>query len=64
MTISILSNLDKLDKKDEQKITYFMQLLLNQKKYNKTKQEITHRRSEIKKGQTLNHHDIWNELNV
>ena len=54
--------LEKLDKADQEKITYFLKLLLNQSKYKKLKEEISVRRDEIVKGELLNHDEIWNKL--
>ena len=54
--------LKKLDKADQEKITYFLKLLLNQSKYKKLKEEISVRRDEIVKGELLNHDEIWNKL--
>ncbi len=59
-----LKVLEKLDKGDQRKITYFLKLLLNKSKYKKLKEEISIRRDEINKGETLNHDEIWNKLNV
>lgn len=59
-----LKVLEKLDKADQEKITYFLNLLLNKSKYKKLKEEISMRRDEIKKGEILNHEEIWNKLDV
>ncbi len=59
-----LKVLEKLDKADQEKITYFLKLLLNKSKYEKLKEEISIRRDEIVKGEILNHDEIWNKLDV
>ncbi len=59
-----LKIIEKLDKVDQEKITYFLNLLLNKSKYKKLKEEISMRRDEIDKGEILNHDEIWNKLNV
>ncbi len=59
-----LKILEKLDKADQEKITYFLKLLLNKSKYKKLKEDISNRRDEIVKGEILNHDEIWNELDV
>ncbi|MHB2149145.1 hypothetical protein ACX8XP_08825 [Calditrichota bacterium LG25] len=59
-----LKVLERLDKDDREKITYFIRLLLNQSKYRKLKEEISKRRDEIVRGDSLNHDEIWNKLNV
>ena len=53
-----------LDKDDQEKIQYFIQLLLRQSKYEKLKGEIAQRREEIAKGEVLTHKEIWDEVNV
>ena len=59
-----LKIIEKLDQVDQEKITYFLNLLLNKSKYKKLKEEISMRRDEIDKGEILNHDEIWNKLNV
>ena len=59
-----LDIIQKLDSKDQEKIQYFLKILLDQKKYEKLKKELEQRRTEIKKGQTLTHDEIWKKLNV
>ena len=59
-----LEMLAKLDDKDQEKIKYFLKLLLEQIKYKDTKRQIISRRREIGKGQTLSHQDIWKAVNV
>ncbi len=59
-----LKILEKLDKADQEKIKYFIRLLLNKSKYKKLKKEISNRRDEIAKGETLSHDEIWKKLDV
>ncbi len=59
-----LKIIEKLDKADQEKISYFFNLLLNKSKYKKLKEEIAIRRDEIVKGQVLNHDEIWKKLDV
>ena len=59
-----LEVLQKLDKNDQEKVSYFLKLLLNQAKYKKLKNEILSRKDEIKHGETFEHDEIWKELGV
>ena len=59
-----LKGLEKLDKADQEKVTYFLKLLLNKSKYKKLREEISIRRDEIVKGEVLNHDEIWDKLDV
>ena len=59
-----LEILQKLDKNDQEKIMYFLKLLLNQAKYKKLKDEILSRKDEIKHGEVFEHDEIWKELDV
>jgi len=63
MNIAEFKILEKLDKTDQEKIRYFLKLL-NQSKYKRLKDEINSRREEIKRGEILDHNDIWNQLDV
>ncbi len=54
--------LERLDKNDKEKLSYFIEMLLKQSKYQKLKKEIYMRRQEIEKGETLTHEDIWKEV--
>ena len=56
--------LERLDDDDKYKIKYFIQLLMQQTKYKKLKEEIRARREEISKGETLTHDEIWTHLDV
>jgi len=56
--------LERLDDDDKYKIKYFIQLLMQQTKYKKLKEEIRARRGEISKGETLTHDEIWTHLDV
>jgi len=53
-----------LDKEDKEKLLYFAKLLLKQNKYKMLKDEIELRREEIRKGETLIHDDIWDDMDV
>ena len=64
MTTTDLKILEKLDQGDQEKIRYFLRLLLNKSKYNKLREEISIRRDEINKGETLTHEEIWHNLDV
>ena len=64
MAVSASSLLEKLDKEDKEKVSYFARLLLNQSKYQELKEEISIRREEINRGETLTHDDVWDTLNV
>lgn len=55
---------EKLDKEDQEKVSYFLKLLWNQSKYQKMKVEIMERRREIERGDTLSHEDIWSHMDV
>ena len=59
-----LEVLQKLDKSDQEKVIYFLKLLLNQAKYKKLKDEILSRKDEIKYGEIFEHEEIWKELDV
>ena len=59
-----LNILEKLDKIDQEKINYFINLLLRKEKYKQLKLEISKRRAEIESGNIFSHDDIWKELNV
>ncbi len=54
----------KLDDLDQKKIRYFLKLLINQRKYEKLRQEIAERRQEIVKGNTVTHEEIWQQIDV
>ena len=56
--------LERLDSDDKSKIRYFIQLLMQQKKYNKLKKEILIRRQEIVEGNALTHEELWANLDV
>ena len=59
-----LEVLQKLDKSDQEKVIYFLKLLLKQAKYKKLKDEILSRKNEIKHGEVFEHDEIWKELDV
>ena len=56
--------IDKLDQADREKVSYFVKLLMRQSKYRRLWEEVSERRQEIKRGETLTHKEIWDELNV
>jgi len=64
MNVKKSNILEKLDKEDQEKIAYFLDLLLKQTKYKKLRAEISSKREEIKKGNVLTHDEIWDELDV
>ena len=64
MNTTELEILQKLDKNDQEKVMYFLKLLLNQAKYKKLKDEILSRKDEIKHGEVFEHDEIWKELDV
>ena len=59
-----LELLQKLDKSDQEKVIYFLKLLLNQAKYRNLKSEILSRKNEIKRGEVFEHEEIWKKLDV
>ena len=59
-----LNILTKLDAEDREKIVYFANLLLKQKKYQKLREEIEERKKEIERGEVFTHEEIWEKLNV
>ena len=59
-----LEVLQKLDKSDQEKVSYFLKLLLNQAKYKKLKDEILSRKDEIRHGEIFGHEEIWKKLDV
>ncbi len=50
---------EQLDQEDQEKVHYFLKLLIEQSRYRKTKAEVLERRSEIQKGEVLTHEEIW-----
>ncbi|MCI5138820.1 MAG: hypothetical protein D3922_10480 [Candidatus Electrothrix sp. AR1] len=64
MTVSEASIMERLDQEDKEKVSYFINLLLNKTKYQALKKEIAKRRKEIKTGESLSHEEIWGQLNV
>ena len=56
--------LDNLDKEDTDKVSYFLNLLINQSKYKNFQNEISLRKEEIKNKEIISHKDIWNDLDV
>ena len=64
MTATNMKIFEKLDQEDQEKVNYFLKLLIEQSKYRKTKAEVLERRSEVQKGEVLTHEEIWSRLNV
>jgi len=64
MAIQTNDILQKLDTADKEKVDYFIQLLLDQKKYRTLKKELNTRREEIKNGDVLSHENFWKDMNV
>ncbi len=56
--------LEKLDEEDQEKVAYFLKLLLEQSKYQQTREELRERRAEIDRGETLTHEEIWDQSDV
>ena len=57
MSKSTTQLLEKMDQEDQEKVSYFMSLLLSQSKYSALQKE-------IRQGKSLTHKEIWNELHV
>ena len=55
---------EKLDTEDQKKAAYFLKLLLQQSKYQKTKLELKERREEVARGETVTHQELWSGLDV
>ena len=64
MSKSTTQLLEKMDQEDQEKVSYFMSLLLSQSKYSALQKEISLRRKENRQGKSLTHKEIWNELHV
>ncbi len=56
--------LNSLDKSDQEKVLYFMRLLLKKEKYESLKREIQQRREEVAQGEVLSHEEIWDRSDV
>lgn len=54
-----LDVINDLQKEDQKKISYFVNLLLKEDKYKKLRKEISLRKKEIKKRNVLTHDEIW-----
>ncbi len=54
-----LDVINNLQKEDQKKISYFVNLLLKEDKYKKLRKEISLRKKEIKKRNVLTHDEIW-----
>ncbi len=64
MGMSAINILENLEEDDKNKVSYFIELLLNKSKYQNLKDEISLRRKEIEQDKTFAHDDIWKTLNV
>lgn len=64
MAASTINNIERLDQDDQDKVSYFVQLLLKQSKYQALQKEIMLRREEIQQGNILTHEAIWDQRNV
>ena len=56
--------LNSLDKADQEKVLYFMRLLLKKEKHESLKREIQQRREEVAQGEVLSHEEIWDRSDV
>ncbi len=61
ISIDIISH---LQEKDQEKISYFANLLLKKREYKALSKEISARKNEIRQQQTLSHESIWSNFNV
>ncbi len=64
MTVSTKDIIENLETADKEKVVYFVNLLLEQKKYQSLKKELNERREQIKQGDSLSHNDFWKDVNV
>ena len=64
MTVNNRQIFEKLDPEDQEKVDYFLKLLLEQSKYRRTKVEVLERRREVQQGEVLTHDEIWSRMNV
>ena len=64
MAVSTIKTIEKLDQEDQEKVSYFIQLLLKQTKYQTLKEDIALRREEIRRGETLTHEAMWDTVHV
>ncbi|GAB6888903.1 hypothetical protein JCM13304A_24030 [Desulfothermus okinawensis JCM 13304] len=64
MDIRALNLIERLEKSDQEKIIYFLKLLINQEKYRKLKEEVELRKKEIERGEIFTHEEIWNKIDV
>jgi hypothetical protein len=56
--------IEKLDRKDKEKISYFANILLRKAKYDKLKGELRNARKQVADGDVLSHGEVWSSLNV
>ncbi len=64
MTIESTEIISRLDPADQEKVEYFVKLLLDQEKYKLLRMEINARRKEIAAGQFSSHDEFWKQMNV
>lgn len=64
MAVNTMQIFEKLDPDDQEKVDYFLKLLLEQSKYRQTKADVLERRREVKHGEVLTHDEIWSRMNV
>jgi len=64
MAASAMNIIERLDQEDQDKVSYFLRLLLAQSKYQTLKTEIAFRREEIQHSETLSHETVWDQMNV
>ncbi len=62
-TLSI-DSIHLLQDEDQDKISYFAELLFQKEKYQHLKAEISERKKEIQDENTLSHNEIWDSLDV
>jgi len=60
----LVDSFELLVEEDREKIAYFLELLLEKEKYERTRQEIEQRRREISEGEVLTHDEVWSHLDV
>ena len=58
MRMTEMSIIEQLDQEDQDKVSYFIQLLMHQAKYRALRKEITLRREEIAQGNTFTHEEM------
>ncbi len=64
MTIPSTEIINQLEPADQEKVEYFVKLLLDQERYKSLRMEIKARRKEIETGRFIKHDDFWKQMNV